>query len=56
MASFLFKEFIYFLNFFIPSGVSFTNCHLLILDGHGNHVILKAISQAQKMGLDMITH
>jgi hypothetical protein len=56
MISFLFKKFLYFFKKIIPSGVSFTNCHLLILDGHGSHVIFKVISQAQKMGLDMITH
>jgi hypothetical protein len=28
---------------------------LLILDGHGNHVILKVIEQAKYFGLNMIT-
>jgi hypothetical protein len=28
--------------------------HLLVLDGHGSHVILKTVSQAQEMGLNMI--
>jgi hypothetical protein len=29
--------------------------NLLVLDGHGGHVILKAILKAQEMGLNMIT-
>jgi hypothetical protein len=29
--------------------------HLLVLDGHDIHVILKTISQAQEMGLNTIT-
>ncbi len=39
----------------VLGGISQTNCHLLILDGHGSHVILKAIKQAMDFGLDMIT-
>jgi hypothetical protein len=39
----------------IPSGISITNRHMLILDGHGSHVTLEAIKQAQKFGLDMNT-
>ncbi len=41
---FMFKE---FLSFFIKSiiiGISQSNHHLLILDGHGSHVILEAIT------------
>jgi hypothetical protein len=38
----------------IPSGISITNRHLLILDGHGSFVTLEAIEQAQEFGLDMI--
>jgi len=52
---FLFKEFLFFFKKFVACGVFFTNRHLLNLNGHGSHVILKAISQAQDMGLDMIT-
>jgi hypothetical protein len=55
MTAFLFKEFLSFFKRSIPSGVSFTNRHLLILDGHGNHVTLKAIKHAKDIGLDMIT-
>jgi hypothetical protein len=32
-----------------------TNCYLLILDGHGSHVTLKAIKQVMDIGLDTIT-
>jgi len=35
--------------------MSITNQHLLILDGHANHVILEAIQHAQEFELDMIT-
>jgi hypothetical protein len=31
----------------VPSGISINNRHLLILDGHGSHVTLKAIEQAR---------
>jgi len=55
MTSFLFKEFFSFFNDSIPGGISQTNCHLLILDGHGSHVTLKALEQAMAFGLDMIT-
>jgi hypothetical protein len=55
MTAFLFKEFLYFFKRLIPSGVSLTNRHLLIMDGHGNHVILEAIEHAKDIGLNMIT-
>jgi hypothetical protein len=35
--------------------MSFTNQHLLILDGHGNHVTLEIITQAKELRLDTIT-
>jgi hypothetical protein len=38
----------------IPSGISITNRHRFILDGHGSHITFEAIEQAQKFGLDMI--
>ncbi len=34
------KEFLSFFNMSIPSGVLVNNRHLLIMDGHGNHVTL----------------
>jgi hypothetical protein len=55
MISFFFKEFHSFFKKYVPSKVSFINIQLLILDGHDSNVILKTISQAQEMGLDMIT-
>ncbi len=35
--------------------MSFSNPHLLVLDGHSNHVTLEAIEHAIFFGLDMIT-
>ncbi len=52
---FLFQGVPFFFKKFVKNGVSFTNRHLLVLDGHGSHVTLKVVSQAQEMGLDMIT-
>jgi hypothetical protein len=43
MTSFLFKEFLSFFKRSIPSGIFLVYWHLLILDGHGSHVTLKAI-------------
>jgi hypothetical protein len=53
MITFLFKEFMSFFKRSIPSVISITNRHLLILDEHGSHVNLEAIEQAQKFGLHM---
>jgi hypothetical protein len=55
MTTFLFKEFLCFFKKSILSGISLTNKHLLIFDGHGSHVILEVIEQVKKFGLDMIT-
>jgi len=38
----------------IPNGISLTNKHLLILDGHGSHVTLETIEQAKEFRLYMI--
>ncbi len=43
---FLFKEFLSFFTRLVPCGIFQFNCCLLILDGHGSHVILHAIDQA----------
>jgi hypothetical protein len=51
MITFLFKKFLSFFNKSILGGVPLNNRHLLILNGHGNHVTLETI----KFGLDMIT-
>ncbi len=50
ITSFMFKEFLSFFKRSIPSGISQTNYHLLILNGHGSHVTLEAIEQAQEFG------
>jgi hypothetical protein len=55
MTTFLFKKIFSFFKKSILSGISQTNHHLLILDGHGSHVTLKAIKQTMDFGLDMIT-
>jgi hypothetical protein len=39
----LFKEFLSFFNKSILGGMSFSNQHLLILNGHSNNVTLQAI-------------
>jgi hypothetical protein len=51
MTTFLFKK-LFFFKRYIPSGISLTNRHLCILDGH---VTLEAIEYAKGLGLDMIT-
>jgi hypothetical protein len=43
MTTFLFKEFLSFFNKLGPGGMPLNNQHLLILNGHGSHVTLKAI-------------
>jgi len=53
MESFLFKDFMSFFKNLILGEIFQSN--LLILDGHGSHVTLEAISQAQAFGLDMVT-
>ncbi len=51
---FLFKEFLSFFINLILKGIFQCNMHILILDGHGSHVTLKGIEQAQTFGLDMV--
>jgi len=51
----MFKEFFFIFNKSIPSGMSLSNQHLSILNGHGNHVSLETIGLAKEFGLDMIT-
>jgi len=55
MTTLLFKKELSFIQRSIPSGISLTNRHLLILDGHGSYVTLAATKQAKKFGLYMIT-
>jgi creatinine amidohydrolase/Fe(II)-dependent formamide hydrolase-like protein len=52
---FLIQRVISLFNKSIASGFSQTNHHLLILNGHGSHVMtLETIKQAQAFKLDMI--
>jgi hypothetical protein len=44
-----------FFKDYVLGGISQTNCHLLILDGHGLHVTLEALEQAMTFGLNMIS-
>ncbi len=46
MISFLFKKLFFFFKTYVSSGVSLTNIHVLIIDGHGSHVTLETILQA----------
>jgi hypothetical protein len=46
MTCFLFKEYFSFFIKFILVGISQSNHHLLILDGHGSHVTLEVIEHA----------
>jgi hypothetical protein len=55
MTTFLFTNFFSLFKRLMPSGISLTNRHLLILDGHRSHVTLEAIEHVKKFGLDMIT-
>jgi hypothetical protein len=55
MIIFLFKFFLFFFNKLILGGMPFNNWHLLILNGHGNHVTFETIKQTIEFGLDMIT-
>jgi hypothetical protein len=55
MITFFFTKFLFLFKRSIPSGVSVTNRHLLILNGHGSHVTLETIESAKDIGLDMIT-
>jgi hypothetical protein len=55
MTTFMFQEFLIFFKRYVPFGIFEANLHLLILNGHKSHVIVKAILQAQQLGLNIIT-
>jgi hypothetical protein len=55
MTTFIFKDFLSFFKRSILGGISPTNRHMFIFDGHGSHVTLEAIEQAQAFGLDTVT-
>jgi hypothetical protein len=51
-----FSKSLSFLKMSIPSGISITNKHQLILDGHGSHVTLEAIERLRvRIGYDYST-
>lgn len=39
----------------MPSGVSPENRHLLVLDGHGIHIVVQITEEANKLGIDFLT-
>jgi hypothetical protein len=49
-----FQRIFIFFKRFVQGGISISNRHLLILDGHESHVTLKAIEYARQFGLDMV--
>jgi hypothetical protein len=51
---FPFQRFLFFFKKLIRCGIFLNNRHLLVSNGHGSHVTLEVIEQAQKFGLDMI--
>jgi hypothetical protein len=55
MTSTLFKRIIFISKRLAQGGTSHFNFHLLILNGHGSHVLLEVIKDAQKIGLGMLT-
>jgi hypothetical protein len=55
MISYLFKEWLSLFSKSIPWGISQDNPHLLILDGHGSHVMIEAFEQVIEIGLNMVT-
>jgi hypothetical protein len=40
MTSFMFQKSLLFFKRYVPSGISQTNFQLLIMDGHGSHIII----------------
>jgi hypothetical protein len=45
----------FFLEVNIPNGILLRNKHIYIFNGHGSHVTLQTIEQAQTFKLDMVT-
>ena len=39
----------------IPSHLSPKNRHLLVLDGHGSHIVVQTIEEVNKLGIDLLT-
>jgi hypothetical protein len=51
----LFKVFLFFFKKSIQGRVFLTNEHLLITNGHGNHITLKVMELTKELKLDMMT-
>ena len=51
----LFLNWLHHFAISIPGGVSTSNRHLLIFDGHGSHVVLPTIQEARNLGIDLLT-
>ena len=39
----------------VPGGILPNNRHLLILDGHGSHMVVQTIDEANNLGIDLLT-
>ena len=51
----LFLNWIFHFSTSVPGGVFLENIHLLILDGHGSHMAVQTIEEANKLGIDLLT-
>lgn len=51
----LFLSWLFHFAALVPSGISPNNRHLLILDGHGNHMVVQTIEEANNLGIDLLT-
>lgn len=51
----LFMNWIFHFVASILGGVSPENRHLLILDGHGSHMVVHTIEEANNFGIDLLT-
>ena len=51
----LFLSWLFHFDASVPGGVSPNNRHLLILDGHGSHMAVQTIEEANNLGIDLLT-
>jgi len=51
----LFLNWLFHFTAFVPGGVSPENKHLMILDGHGSHMVVQAIEEANNLGINLLT-
>jgi len=54
MTKYLFLNWIYHFAASIPGGVSLENIHLLVLEGHGSHIV-QTIEEDKSLGIDLLT-